>query len=167
MAVFFPFSSKMLSVARSTMDLSICNVFFFWGARNIATLNKHINAFRFLEMLIYKNMYILELGKILLVVYSFQKDFGIKLALPEEVWCLPLASCPRGAARGSTGPGHACCELAPWFSQRETLLVTQNAQGLTFQLIKKFWLNKGYSQYIKKFRFLELEIVINKHLIDT
>lgn len=36
-------------------------------------------------MLIYKNMYILELGKILLVVYSFQKDFGIKLALPEEV----------------------------------------------------------------------------------
>lgn len=36
-------------------------------------------------MLIYEKMYILELGKILLVVFSLQKGFGIKLALPEEV----------------------------------------------------------------------------------
>lgn len=83
-------------------------------------------------MLIYEKMYILELGKILLVVFSLQKGFGIKLALPEEVWCLPLASCPHGAAPGSTGPGHACCEVIPRFSQRENFLVIQNAQGLVF-----------------------------------
>lgn len=65
----------------------------------MATLNKSINAFTFLEILIYEKMHILELGKFFLVLVSLQKN----LAVPEDVRCLPLAPCPHHTEVGSTG----------------------------------------------------------------
>lgn len=51
----------------------------------MTTLNKHINAFRFLGMLIYEKMHIFELGTFSLVIFSLQKDFRVKPAFPEGV----------------------------------------------------------------------------------